>query len=201
MIKVNRKTTESNITVCLDSKGIAENYREKINTSIPFLNHMIEHIAWRCGMGIEVLVILDKFQLSHLICEDVGMTLGKAVLEAVNRSSCAGFGNGISIMDEARALVALSFESRAIFIMDSLIEIPQETEDMNSEDLKTFLEGFAHGALCTMQIDVQRGENGHHIWEAIYRALGIAIGAACHTDETRKGKTSGVAGKINYLVE
>lgn len=201
MIRVNRKTTESDITVILDEKGLAENYREKIDTTIPFLNHMIEHIAWRSGMGVEVSVKLDKFQLSHLICEDVGMALGKAILEAVTRSDCAGYGSGVGIIDEARALSAISFESRAMLVMDSNAEIPTATEEMNSEDLVTFLEGFAHGALCTLHIDLQRGENGHHIWEAIYRALGIALGNACRIDETRKGKTAGVAGKISYSVE
>ena len=149
---------------------------------------------------VEVDVKLDKFQLNHLVCEDVGMTLGRAALEAVERTSCKDT-NAVGIIDEARAVAAISFESRAMFVMDSKIEIPFATEDTNSEDLKTFLEGFVHGALCTLHIDVQRGENGHHIWEAIYRAVGAAIGEACQTNQTRKGKTAGVAGKVNYLVE
>ena len=95
MIKVNRKTTESNHGG-FGTKGLSQ-IIGKINTPIPFLNHMIEHIAWRCGMGIEVM-LLDT-QLNHLVCEDVGMTLGRAALEAVERTSCKGYGNAVGIID------------------------------------------------------------------------------------------------------
>jgi len=201
MITVKRKTSESCITVKLDATGLAENYRERIETTIPFLNHMIEHIAWRSGFGIETDVKLDKFQLAHLICEDTGMALGKAFAKLISERACKGYGDAFGIIDEARAAVYISFESRAMFIMDKSVPVVEQTEDMNSEDLQTFLEGFAHGAGCTLQIDLQRGENGHHIWEAIYRAFGAALGNALKEDESRKGKTAGVAGKIEYEVQ
>ena len=201
MITVTRKTSESCITVKVDETGLAPNYREKIETTIPFLNHMIEHIAWRSGFGIETDVRLDKFQLAHLICEDTGMALGKAFAKLISDRACKGYGDAAGIIDEARALSYISFESRAMFIMDTAGEVPAQTEGMNSEDLQTFLEGFVHGAGCTLQIDLQRGENGHHIWEAIYRAFGAALGMALKEDESRKGKTAGVAGKIEYEVQ
>ncbi|MDD4689423.1 MAG: hypothetical protein PHE51_06720 [Eubacteriales bacterium] len=201
MITVKRKTSESIITVKLDQTGLKENYREKIETTIPFLNHMIEHITWRSGFGIETDVKLDKFQLDHLICEDTGMALGKAFAKHAKETPCKGYGDAAGIIDEARAIAYISFENRAMFIMDRACEIPAQTEGMNSEDLGTFLEGFAHGAGCTIQIDFQRGENGHHIWEAIYRAFGMALGMACSEDASRKGRTAGVAGKIEYEVQ
>ena len=79
--------------------------------------------------------------------------------------------------------------------------MPTETEGMLSEDLETFLEGFVQGAMCTLQIDLFKGHNGHHVWEAIYRSFGVALNRAFVLSEKRKGMTSGVAGKITFEVE
>jgi len=204
MVNVKRTTTESEITVTLDFSPIKPDYRSKINTPMPFLNHMIEHIVWRAGVNIEVDVKLDKFDLTHIVCEDVGMTLGKAVAQYVaeNRENGVyGFGDGVGIIDEARAISAISFESRALFVFDSEVEIPSETEGTYSEDLSTFLDGFTQGANCTLHVEISKGENGHHIWEAAYRSVGIALGRALTVDKARANMTSGVAGKINYTVE
>ena len=72
---------------------------------------------------------------------------------------------------------------------------------MDTQDLETFLEGFVQGAMCTLQVDVMRGHNGHHIWEAVFRSIGSALNKTFEISEARKGKTSGVAGKINWTVE
>ncbi len=203
-IKVIRTTTESKMTVILDFSPIKPNYREKINTPIPFLNHMIEHIAWRGGFNIEVDIQLDKFTLTHVICEDLGITLGKAVAEYVRRNKengVVGFGDAIGIIDEAKARTALSFESRVFFDIDyHSTELCEKVEGMDTEDLETFLEGFAQGAVCTLQIDLLRGHNGHHIWEAIYRSFGSALCNTLRLDKSRAGMTSGVAGSINWEI-
>ncbi len=203
MIKVTRKTTESVMKVTVSEGPVAADYRKKINTPHPFLSHMIEHIVWRSGLNIETEVKLDKFFLMHVVCEDLGITIGKAIGEYVKANASNGmygFGDGYGIIDEARALAAVSFESRAYFDMKSEF-MPTTTEGMNSEDLHTFLEGLVQGAQMTLQIDLQRGENGHHIWEAVFRAAGLAIGRALAPNESRKGMTAGVAGNIEFIVE
>lgn len=202
-IKVTRKTTESVMSVTLDFSPLASDYREKINTTITFLNHMIEHIAWRGGFNIEVGVKLDKFTLTHVIAEDLGMALGKAVREYILcTDGTAGYGDAVGIIDEAKAECAVSFEERAYCDIDyHNIELSENVEGMDSEDLETFLEGFAQGARCTLHIDLLKGHNGHHIWEAIFRALGTALNRAAAVSQERKGKTAGVAGKIEWTVE
>ena len=152
-IKVTRKTTESEMNVVLDFAPLKKDYRKYIKTPIPFLNHMIEHIAWRGEVNIDVDLKLDEFVLTHVICEDLGIALGEKV------------------------------------------------EGMDTEDLETFLEGFAQGAMCTLHIDLVKGHNGHHIWEAIYRSFGSALNKVFEVSESRKGKTSGVAGKIDWVIE
>ena len=202
-IKAVRKTTESVMGIILDFSPLAPNYREKICTPIPFLNHMIEHIAYRAGFNIKTTIELTDFTLTHLITEDLGMALGKAVKEYIDTTDgAAGFGDAVGMIDQARATAAISFESRAYIDIDYHGNaVPAEVEGVLSEDLETFLEGFVQGAMCTLHIDLYKGHNGHHIWEAIYRALGTALNRATAVSEDRKGKTSGVAGKIEWTIE
>ena len=201
-IKAVRKTTESVMGIILDFSPLAPNYRDKICTPIPFLNHMIEHIAYRAGFNIRTTTELTDFTLVHVIAEDLGIALGKAVKEYIDTTDGAyGYGDAIGIIDEAKAEVAMSFESRAYVDIDyHKNTIPTETEGMLSEDLQTFLEGFAQGAMCTLHVDLLKGSNGHHIWEAIYRAFGSALNKVVAVDESRIGKTSGVAGKIEWTI-
>lgn len=204
-IKVTRKTTESEMTVILDFSPIKPDYREKINTTITFLNHMLEHIAWRGGFNITADVKLDKFVLTHVICEDLGIALGKAVAEYVKRNrqnGVMGYADGIGIIDEAKAESAISFESRAYFNIDYHdIVLTEKVEGMDTQDLETFLEGFVQGACCTLHIDLTKGVNGHHIWEAIYRSFGVTLNRALALNPDRVGMTSGVAGNIEWTIE
>ncbi len=202
MVTVKRETTESKITVKISPAPIAGDYRKKINTPIPFLSHMIEHIVWRCGFNIEMSIDLDKFDLAHVVCEDLGQTMGRAFYEyALSSEGIGGFGDGIGIIDEAKAQSAVSLEGRSSFHFSSAVEIPPVTEGMQSEDLLVFLDGFAQGAKATVHLDVQKGENAHHIWEAAFRAFGVALGRTYGVDPARNGMTSGVAGEIKYTVE
>ena len=201
---VTRKTTESEIVVKLTLGALAPDYRKKINTPLMFLNHMLEHIAYRSGVNIEISVTLDQFDLTHVIAEDVGMTFGKAVLDLVTVNVPTGYGDAIGIIDEAKANAAISFEGRALFdfalgnFCDSLAE---EVEGMYTDDILTFLDGFAQGASATLHIDIEKGKNGHHIWEAAFRSLGVALGRALYVDTARAGLTAGVAGKVSYEIQ
>lgn len=199
-ITVTRKTTESSIRVTIEKGALKPDYREKIKTPLPFLNHMIEHIAWRAALNIEIEMTLDEFELTHLVTEDVSMTFGRAVGEFVKLNNPCGYGYGTGIIDEAKAEAVISFEDRSYLDFTTEADYDEMVEGMPAEELITFLDGFAQGARCTLHIDLLKGENGHHIWEAVYRAFGIALGAALSVDESRKGLTSGVAGKVTYEV-
>ncbi len=204
-VSVTRKTSESFMTVKLDASGLAPDYRKKIKTHAPFFSHMIEHIAWRSGVTVETDFSLDEFTLDHVIYEDLGITFGKAARSFIweNKAEGAtGYGDGIGIIDEAKANCAISFEERAYFSLcyDKIV-MPAKTENVLSEDLATFLEGFCQGAACTLHIDIEKGVNGHHIWEAVFRAFGIALGRAFYLDPSRKGLSAGVAGAVTFTVE
>ncbi len=203
-IKVIRKTSESVMGITLSPAPLKQEYRDKINTPLIFLNHMIEHIAWRSGFNIETTVELDKFFLAHVIAEDLGIALGKAIGEYLKRNiekGIVGFADALGIIDEAKAQCSISFENRAYIDFTSSVKIPDEVEDMHSEDLEVFLEGFAQGANCTLHIDILKGTNAHHIWEAVYRSFGLCLGRSLAFDENRKNMTSGVAGQIGWTIE
>ncbi len=195
-----RRTTESSVKVVIEKGELWKDYREHIRTPHAFLNHMIEHIVWRSGMNIDIELNLPDFQLVHLVTEDVSMTLGKAVGEFVKLNRPSGYGYGVGIIDEALATAVISFEDRALLDFTTEAEYGETVEGMPAEELITFLDGFVQGARCTLHIDVEKGENGHHLWEAVYRAFGIALGLAINPDNIRGGATSGVAGEVVYEI-
>ena len=202
-VNVKRKTKESDINVSLDFSPLSPDYKEGINTTETFLNHMIEHIAYRWGVNIKAEYTADIYDLKHLIFEDIGMALGKAIGEYVIDSydkGIRGFGSAVGIIDEAKAEADISFEGRSYFLFDSDCDIPSETEGTLSEDLKTFLDGMCQGGRFTLHIKVVRGENGHHIWEAVYRALGTALYEATKIYKEREALTAGVCGKVEYEI-
>ena len=197
-ITATRKTTESSVSVTIEKGTLRPDYRQYIRTPLPFLNHMIEHIAWRAALNIDIKMELDEFQLVHLVTEDVSMTLGRAVGEFVRQNTPSGYGFGIGIIDEARAQAVISFEDRSYLDFSSRVQYGEQVEGMPAEELITFLDGFVQGARCTLHIEIEKGSNGHHIWEAVYRAFGIALWTALEIDPNRAGLTSGVAGKVIY---
>lgn len=199
-VTVVRKTTESSVRVTIEKGKILPDYRSHIRTPLAFLNHMIEHIVWRSGLNIDIELNMPDFQLLHLVTEDVSMTLGKAVGEFVRINCPTGYGFGLGIIDEAKASAVISFEDRALLDFTSKVEYCQQVEGMPAEELITFLDGFTQGARCTLHIDIEKGKNGHHIWEAVYRAFGIALGSALSVDSQREGLTSGVAGEVTYEI-
>lgn len=190
-IRIKSDTGKGEIKISLSEETPA-NYRDCINTGAPFLNHMIEHIVWRSGFGIN----LDAVNLDF---EKIGIALGKAFGCLI--TLCKGIGRGASqtaLIDEAYAEVKLSFEGRSSFFLNigQSLYIPSETEHILKEDLINFLKGFSKGANCTLVINLHSGENAHHIWEAIFRGLGEALNSCTYADTKFVGRSAGVAGKI-----
>jgi len=174
------------------------------------LSHMIEHIAWNCGFNIEVSYKAKSYRLTHVVAEDTGIVLGRALREVLLRRMKAGVnGRGSSarnlkcsdagIIDEAGALVAVSIEGRPRFSMTGLNKNDElkylvygRVEDMNGADLDDFLSGFSYGLLATINVYVLSGRDPHHAWEAIFRGLGCALRGAFEKNTYRKGVIAGV---------
>ena len=106
-------------------------------------------------MNIAVETSVTHYPFGHVICEDLGLTMGYAFAELWRQQAAEGVngdGEAIGIIDEGMARTVVSFEDRAQFHFSSAVKIPEHVEDMLSTDLNQFFDGFAQGARCTIHI-------------------------------------------------
>lgn len=197
LVSLERRTRESMIRVTIED-GPRRDF--KLDTGIAFFNHMIETIAWRACLNIDVTYENTQFRLTHVITEDVGIVLGMAFAKLVEirmPSGVNGAGSGILGIDEALTLAAVSFEGRSTATLD-LSDAPGATvvqvEDALAADMAEFFRGFAQGARATVNIQTLNGDDPHHAWESIYRSFGLALKEALSSNPWRSGTTAGVKG-------
>lgn len=201
-----RKTRESLIRTEIRGGERDPKLKENLDTSIHFLNHMIEQWAWRACLNLSVKVEMTNYLLKHVIAEDAGQCFGETLLRVANEmmksQGINGSGAGMGYIDEACASCRISFEFRSGFHFNKgNVFIQENVEDMICFDLWNFLDGLSQGGRMTLQIDVLSGEDPHHIWESVYRALGEATRVALSPCPWRKGLTPGVAGHIEITHE
>lgn len=200
VIIVERTTKESKISVKIWERK-NEKIDIKVNTGINFLNHMIETLAFRSEFNVDVDVRIKNF-LKHVVAEDTGIVIGTAFFKIFEERIKEGIrGNGFfsAVIDEAQAMVSISVEGRPNLYFDKISNGLKlsEVEDMHSADLKNFLSGFTIGMKATLHINSEFGEDPHHSWESVFRALGEAIKEMFEKDEKRKNLISGVKGTID----
>jgi len=199
-ISVKRTSNESLISVTLSKGSRDDSFKKNIRTPLHFFNHMIETISWRSCLNMSVAVELTDFKLTHVICEDVGLCLGEAFIDLFNNEidkGINGSGSAIACIDEALARTTISFEERALLVIDENLTSGRDlVEDMQQADLVAFFEGFVQGAKATIHIDLVRGANPHHIWESVFRSFGESLRIAFAPCEWRSGTTPGVKGKV-----
>lgn len=194
-VEVERVTRESKITCRIDS---GKRRKTKIDTGLQFLNHMVETIAWRMNLNIDLRFEATNFKLTHVIAEDSGIVLGKALGAMFEERAKSGVnGSSRSIIDEGCATAAVSIEGRPrLFLEGNAITDLTMVEDTKTCDLDDFLDGLALGLGATIRIKVESGKDPHHTWEAIFRALGEALRQAFEPNPWRGGSTVGVKGTL-----
>ena len=95
-----RKTAEAEVSVTIDFGPRYIEPKKGLKTPLPFLNHMLEHIIWRGEFNLEAEIRVQDFYLSHVICEDLGITLGRAIKECVEErldEGVKGFGFSLAV--------------------------------------------------------------------------------------------------------
>ena len=189
--KVHRTTRETDIQLVLDLDGTGT---WKIDTGVPFLDHMLSHVAVHGLFDLELTCHGDTEIDDHHTVEDVGIVLGQAIAEAVgDKAGIARYGSQVMPMDEALVLVALDFSGRGLLVYDA--DLPaQKVGRFDSELVPEFLRALAHNAGLSLHVKLFHGRNTHHIIEAIYKGLGRALGQAVARDPRRQGipSTKGV---------
>ena len=177
--RIERSTAETRIEVevDLDGTGIA-----KLATGIGFFDHMLELFAKHSLIDLTVKAAGDLHVDGHHTVEDVGLALGKAMVQALgDKRGIRRYGFFILPMDEARVTTAVDFGGRPMFVWD--VELPFELLGTFSSPLaEEFWRAFAHSSMSNLHVTMDRGGNAHHVIEAIFKGSARAIRAAIELD-------------------
>jgi imidazoleglycerol-phosphate dehydratase len=172
-----RKTAETDIAVevSLDLEG-GDGIR--IDTGIPFFSHLLQAMAFHGGMGIKIQARGDLEVDEHHLVEDTGLVLGEALRRLVEQHGpVARFGHAVIPMDDALAEVAIDVSGRPYLAFAA--EFPQErVGSFQVALLREFFRALATRAGINLHAQVRSGCNSHHMAEALFKALGVALGRA-----------------------
>ncbi len=168
---VTRKTKETDIAVSLNLEGGAVT----VNTGIGFFDHMLTALGFYAGFGLELTAKGDLNVDGHHTVEDVGIVLGQALSHALGKKAgSARIGTASVPMDEALARVVLDISARPYLVYDAAM--PQErVGDYDSCLTEEFLRALAVHSGLTLHVKALYGSNAHHITEAVFKALGLAL--------------------------
>ena len=180
MIIKERKTNETNVKVSLElyGTGIA-----KIDTGVPFLDHMLDQIARHGLMDLTIKCDGDTEIDDHHTVEDIGITIGQAFFQAVgDKKGLTRYGHSYIPLDEALSRVVLDLSGRPG--LDLGVNFTRDRVGTFDVDLiKEFFQGFVNHALVTLHIDNLKGVNSHHQAETIFKAFGRALRMAVTPDD------------------
>ena len=186
--KVERKTKETDIRLSIDLDGEG---KYAIDTSIPFLDHMLSLMSKHGLLDMKIKAKGDIDIDFHHTVEDIGIVLGKAMKEALgNMQGITRYGQASVPMDEALATVSIDISGRPYLVYK--VEIPKKSKIKNFEPdlIEDFLQAFASSSSITLHVISPYGRNTHHIIEAIFKALGRALRQAVAIDPRVKGVPS-----------
>ena len=190
---VTRNTLESQITITvnLDGSGHAN-----LDTPVPFLNHMLDQIARHGLIDLDIKAAGDTHIDDHHTVEDIGITLGMAVAEAIgDKKGLTRYGHAYVPLDESLSRVVLDFSGRpGLFMQADFVRGHVGTFDVDLS--REFFQGFVNHAFVTLHIDNIRGANAHHQVETIFKAFGRALRMAASADERMAGVVPSTKGHL-----
>jgi imidazoleglycerol-phosphate dehydratase len=188
---VTRETAETEIEVTLDIDGEGET---TVDTGVGFFDHMLDAFGTHGLFDLTVRCDGDLEIDDHHTVEDVAITLGQALEEALGgKRGISRFADRQVPMDEARAEVVLDISGRPYFSFEG--EFSQASVGgMTSSMARHFLRSLATNAGLTLHADVQ-GENAHHEIEALFKSLARALDDATRIDE-RRGDAPSTKGEL-----
>ena len=181
---VRRKTKETEVEVKINLDGSG---KTKINTSIKFLDHLLSSFAKH---GCFDLTVKARGDLEHHIAEDVMIALGEALdLGLGAKAGIRRMGDAIVPMDDALVLAAVDLGGR-VYAETEAKFAKKRLDDLSSDLIEHLLQTLATNGKLNLHIRVLRGRNDHHKAEAIFKALGIALGEAVRKEPRRAGVPS-----------
>lgn len=185
--KIIRKTTETDIQLEID---LDKTTGSKIDTTIPFFNHMLELFARH---GFFKLVVKSKGDTQiddHHLIEDLGICLGKAVGQALDKKKGINrYGSASVPMDECLCRVDLDISGRPYLIYNVKYG-RRKIGEFDPALVKEFFKAFTDQSGITLHINLEYGDNCHHIIEAVFKAFARALKKAVTLNENIKGVLS-----------
>ena len=179
---VHRQTKETQVEVALSLDGRGE---YEIASGIPFLDHMLSHLALHGLLDLTVRAQGDLEVDEHHTAEDVAICLGKALDEALGeREGIVRMAHSYVPMDEALAFVAVDLSGRAYAVVEADFDTPR-VGSLATSLIPHFLETLAYHARMNLHARVVYGRDDHHKAEAIFKALGRALKAAIRIEPRR----------------
>lgn len=167
--QISRVTKETDISIKLNVDGSG---KEKIHVEPAFWKHMFELLTFYSSFDIELKAEGDD---QHHLVEDIGICMGQAFKKAMgDKKGIKRFGNILLPMDETLVRIALDVSGRPYLFFNVPIERSKEEYSL-LENAREFIKGFVNHAGITVHIDLIRGENLHHVIEAVFKGLGVVM--------------------------
>lgn len=191
--ELKRDTKETSVCVKVNLDGAGE---ISIDTGMGFMNHMLTLLASHGRVDLTVLCKGDLDVDGHHSAEDIGITLGSAVKQALgDKKGIRRYGSAVIPMDETLIMTALDFSGRAYLNFD--VNIPmQKVGVFDTELIKEFFYGFIRASECTLHIKQLYGENSHHIIEGTFKSFARAMREAVSIDEKFAGEIPSTKGAL-----
>ena len=184
---VSRKTKETDICITFNIDGTGES---KISTGIPFLDHMLELFTKHGLFDLEITGVGDTEIDCHHTVEDIGLVFGDALSKALGkREGIKRYGWCILPMDETLALVALDLSGRPYLVYD-LVPPAAFIKDMDTRLFHEFFQAVSVKAGMNLHIQLLKGEEVHHTFEAVFKAFAKSLDQATMIDERIVGVLS-----------
>jgi imidazoleglycerol-phosphate dehydratase len=185
--EVERKTKETDILILINLDGQGET---KINSGIPFFDHMLTLFAVHGFFDLSVQAEGDLEVDFHHTVEDVGLALGQAISEALGkREGIKRYGHAVTPMDDSLASVTVDLSNRP-FLVYNVTVLAASGIALNAPLAKEFFRAVVNQAGMNLHINVAYGENEHHVIESIFKAFGRALDQASSFDRRVTGVRS-----------
>ena len=190
-VERNTKETRIRVKLNLDGKGAA-----KLNTGIPFLEHMLDQVARHGMLDLDIEAKGDLHIDAHHTVEDIGITLGQAFLKAIgDKSGIRRFGHAYVPLDEALSRVVIDFSGRPGLVYEVKFTRALIGE-FDADLVHEFFQGFVNHAQVTMHVDNLRGDNAHHQCETMLKAFARALRMAAEPDPRALGSVPSTKGSL-----
>lgn len=191
--KVSRNTLETKIGVELNLDGSG---KTKLDTGLPFLEHMLDQIARHGLIDLEINAKGDLHIDAHHTVEDIGITLGQAFNQAVgDKKGLRRYGHAYVPLDEALSRVVLDISGRPGLVFNVEF-VRSNVGEFDVDLIREFFQGFVNHALVTLHIDNLAGGNAHHQAETVFKAFGRALRIAAELDPRMAGVMPSTKGTL-----